>query len=117
MHPLGEITDEAIRIEFQNRGSPNAHCVLWVKGAPKFGKHPDSEVCDFIDKYISCTIPNDNEKLKELVLLVQQHKHSTYCKRNKQCCFSYPQPPSLCTYLNHILITTLVVLVKVLLSV
>ena len=51
---LGDITGEAIRIEFQNRGSPHAHCVLWVKGAPKFGKQPDSEVCDFIDKYIAC---------------------------------------------------------------
>ena len=26
-HPLGEIVDETIRIEFQNRGSPHAH---WV---------------------------------------------------------------------------------------
>ena len=75
MHPLGEITDEAIRTEFQNRGSPHAHCVLWVKGASKFGENPDGEVCNFIDKYIACNIPNDNEKLKELVLLVQQHKH------------------------------------------
>ena len=37
-HPLGEINDEAVRIEFQNRGSPHAHCVLWVKNAPKFGE-------------------------------------------------------------------------------
>ena len=101
VHPLGEITDEAIRIEFQNRGSPHAHCVLWVKGAPKFSEHPDGEVCNFIDKYIACNIPNDNEKLKELVLLVQQHKHSTYCKRNKQCRFSFPQPPSSCTLISQ----------------
>ena len=42
-----------------------------------------------------------NEKLKELVLLVQQHKHSTYCKRNKQCRFSFPQPPSSCTLISQ----------------
>ena len=58
-------------------------------------------VCDFIDKYIACNIPTDNEKLKELVLLVQQHKHSTYCKRNKQCRFSFPQPPSSCTLISQ----------------
>ncbi|XP_071953105.1 uncharacterized protein [Antedon mediterranea] len=30
-HPLGEITDYVIRIEFQARGSPHAHTLLWVK--------------------------------------------------------------------------------------
>ena len=73
----GEIVDHAIRIEFQNRGSPHAHCVLWVKNAPKFGEQPDSAVSDFIDKYIKCSIPSDEGKLKELVLSLQQHKHST----------------------------------------
>ena len=35
VHPLGEITDLVIKIEFQMRGSPHAHCLLWVKDAPK----------------------------------------------------------------------------------
>ena len=35
---LGEIADYGIRIEFQARGSPHAHCVTWVKDAPKFGQ-------------------------------------------------------------------------------
>ena len=30
-HPLG---DYGLRIEFQARGSPHAHCVIWVKNAP-----------------------------------------------------------------------------------
>ena len=29
-----------------------------------------------------------------LVLLLQQHKHSSYCKRNKKCRFNFPKPPS-----------------------
>lgn len=29
-HPLGEISDFGIGIEFQNRGSPHAHCVIWI---------------------------------------------------------------------------------------
>ena len=29
--PLGEVVDYAIRIEFQARGSPHVHCVIWVK--------------------------------------------------------------------------------------
>lgn len=33
-------------------------------------------------------------KLKELVQLLQQHKHSSYCKRHNSCRFSFPKPPS-----------------------
>ena len=52
-HPLYHITDYVIKIEFKMRGSPHAHCWLWVKDAPKFDKDPDSVVCAFIDKYIT----------------------------------------------------------------
>ena len=92
--PLGEIADYAIRIEFQARGSPHAHCVIWVKDAPKHIESPDSDVCDFIDQYVSCALPAEEGKLRELVCLLQQHKHSSYCKRNKTCRFSFPKPPS-----------------------
>ena len=50
--PLGELKDFAIRIEFSLKGSPHAHCVLWVKDLPKFGI--DNKVSDFIDQYVSC---------------------------------------------------------------
>ena len=92
--PLGEIIDYAIRIEFQARGSPHAHCVIWVKDAPKYGVDHDSKVCNFIDQYVSCKVPKEDCKLKELVLLLQRHKHSSYCKRNKKCRFNFPKPPS-----------------------
>ena len=92
--PFGEIIDYAIRIEFQARGSPHAHCVIWVKDAPEYGVDHDSEVCDFIDRYVSCKVPKEDCKLKELVLLLQKHKHSSYCKRNKKCRFHFPKPPS-----------------------
>ncbi len=32
--PLGEILEYFIRVEFQSRGSPHLHCLLWVKNAP-----------------------------------------------------------------------------------
>ena len=35
VHPLGHITDYVIKVEFQMRGSPHGHCLLWVKDAPK----------------------------------------------------------------------------------
>ena len=64
--PLGEIADYAIRIEFQARGSPHAHCVIWVKDAPEFGVDNNDDVCVFIDQYVSCKVPAEDGKLKTL---------------------------------------------------
>ena len=100
--PLGEIVDYAIRIEFQARGSPHAHCVIWVKDAPEFGVDNNDDVCDFIDQYVSCKVPAEDVKLKNLVLLLQKHKHSSYCKRNKTCRFSFPKPPSAKTLITKV---------------
>ena len=94
-HPLGHITDYVIKIEFQMRGSPHAHCLLWEKDAPKINQHSDDDVCIFIDKYITAIIPkgicerqNDVNMMKSL----QTHTHSDYCCRNKSCHFGFPKP-------------------------
>ena len=99
-NPLGEITDHVIKIEFQMRGSPHAHCLLWVKDAPKIDKDDDSVVCRFIDKYISARIPIDNEHYEHdrtLMTSLQRHSHSDYCRRGKKCRFGFPKPPSTST--------------------
>ena len=57
-----------------------------VKDAPQFEVDHSDVVCDFIDKYVSCEIPKNESKLKELVLMLQQHKHSSYCKRHNSGC-------------------------------
>ena len=80
-HPLGHIIDYVIKIEFQMRGSPHAHCLLWVKDAPKIDKDPDDVVCDFIDKYITAMIPSvttENEHHIKLMDSLQKHTHSDY---------------------------------------
>ena len=92
--PLGELQDYAIRIEFQLRGSPHAHCILWMKDSPKFGIDPDRKVCEYIDRYISCELPSEEGLLKNLVSLLQMHRHSTYCKKTGKCRFKFPHPPS-----------------------
>ncbi len=68
--------------------------MIWIKNAPRYGVDDNEDVCRFIDQYITCSIPKDEGKLKDLVLLLQQHKHSSYCKRNNVCRFSFPHPPS-----------------------
>ena len=96
-HPLGHITDYVIKIEFQMRGSPHAHCLLWVKDAPKINQHSDDDVCRFIDKYITAIIPKgicERENDVNIMKSLQTHTHSDYCHRNKSCHFGFPKPPA-----------------------
>ncbi|KAL0198839.1 hypothetical protein M9458_007379, partial [Cirrhinus mrigala] len=96
--PIGEVIDFFYRVEFQLRGSPHIHCLFWVKDALEFEKDQDQDVCDFIDKYISCKLPDPNKdpELHRIVSEVQMHSrnHSKSCKKNKKHCrFGFPKPP------------------------
>ncbi len=96
--PIGEVIDFFYRVEFQLRGSPHIHCLFWVKDAPEFEKDQDQDVCDFIDKYISCKLPDPNKdpELHRIVSEVQMHSrnHSKSCRKNKKHCrFGFPKPP------------------------
>ncbi|KAK3933134.1 Halomucin [Frankliniella fusca] len=76
-------------------GSPHAHMLVWLKNAPVF--EPDNlqsheNVCNFVDKIISCS----SEELSEKLVAMQFHKHSHTChKRNNvnQCRFNIPYYP------------------------
>ena len=103
-NPLGEITEHIEKIEFQVRGSPHAHCLLWVKDAPRVDVNTEEEVCDFVDKYICGKIPSEseeNEELRNLVMKLQTHRHSPCCRKhvNGRCRFNFPRPPSTKTIL------------------
>ena len=102
--PLDHITDYVIKIKFQMRGSPHAHCLLWVKDAPKIDKDPDDVVHVFIDKYITAVIPPvapENEHDINLMGNLQKHTHSDYCHRNKSCHFVFPKPPTTKTLISR----------------
>jgi len=34
--PIGEIADYFFRLEFQQRGSPHIHGLVWIKDAPQY---------------------------------------------------------------------------------
>ena len=98
-HPLGEISEHVEKIEFQARGSPHAHCLIWVKDAPKVDEQSDDEVCQFVDRYIHGKIPCDSEgnsDIHGLVKKLQGHAHSPYCRPhvNAKCRFNFPRPPT-----------------------
>ena len=102
-HALGHITDYMIKSEFQMRGSPHAHCLLWVKDAPKTDKDPDDVVCAFIDKYITPVISpvtSQDEHQIKLMNNLQKHTHSKYCHKNKSYCFGFPKPPATKTLIS-----------------
>ena len=94
VNPLGKVKNYMYRIEFQQRGSPHAHCVLWVDQAPR---HDDTEenVTEFIDQYVTCELPlsDDDELMHTLVSTLQRHSHSASCRKTgKSCRFHYPRP-------------------------
>ncbi|XP_062604082.1 uncharacterized protein LOC134265873, partial [Saccostrea cucullata] len=104
--PIGNVIDFFVRVEFQQRGSPHMHCLYWVENAPKFEEDGDKTVCDFIDKYITCALPaeNDDQELRKIVLGVQQHSknHSKSCrKKGTDCRFHFPRPPSERTFITR----------------
>ena len=73
--PIGKIKDWFYRVEYQQRGSPHIHMLIWLEDAPVFGVDKDEDVTLFIDKIITCQKPEDEPKLLDLVNR-QTHKHS-----------------------------------------
>ena len=98
MHPVGQVLDHNERREHQNIGAQHPHGILHVQGAPVFDKDSDDDVIEFIDKYITCAIPNEKQypELHKLVKKVQIHGHSQTCEKKKgvKCRFNFPAPPS-----------------------
>ncbi|XP_062597054.1 uncharacterized protein LOC134258504 [Saccostrea cucullata] len=103
--PIGKVSDFFQRVEFQQRGSPHMHCLYWIENAPKLDEDGEEAVCNFINKYVSCAVPSEEEDLElmNIVSAVQQHskKHSKSCKKKgTECRFNFPRPPSVCTFIN-----------------
>ena len=92
--PLGKVKDWLYRVEYQQRGSPHIHMLIWLEGAPVFGVDKDEDVVAYIDNIITCRKPDNNTELHELVCR-QTHRNSHTCRkqRGKICRFGYPQPP------------------------
>ena len=91
-HP---VEDFYYRIEYQQRGSPHAHMLLWLKDMPKFDPKDSTTfaaVENMIDCFISCSS-------KHSFAHYHHHNHTFTCykkksdKENKKCRFNIPYPP------------------------
>lgn len=69
--------------------------LLWLSDAPKYDPtdvSSEKEICDFIDKFISCS----SELIEDDLVSVQTHKHSQTCKKGNEddtCRFGIPYLP------------------------
>lgn len=90
--PLGKLTDFFYRVEFQQRGSPHIHMIVWIKNSPKYNFNTNADITAYVDQYLQCTVDDpDTGHLTDL----QIHKHSRTCRKkvDKICRFGYPLPP------------------------
>ncbi|XP_062615034.1 uncharacterized protein LOC134276764 [Saccostrea cucullata] len=89
-HPIGKVQDFFYRVEFQQRGSPHVHMIVWIENAPKYLENDNKEIVEFVDSYLKCE-RNTEDNLTEL----QVHKHSQTCKKKGKavCRFGFPLPP------------------------
>ena len=75
------------------------HAPIHVVDAPKIDENNGSEVIEFIDKYITCALPDDETypEMNKLVRKVQTHHHTTTCRKKKgvTCRFNAPWTPSM----------------------
>ncbi|XP_062590040.1 uncharacterized protein LOC134251654 [Saccostrea cucullata] len=93
-NPLGVVTDVFRRVEFQNRGSPHIHMLVWTSDAPKHKENSNEEIEAYVDKYVTCGLQENNPEMKQFVDL-QVHKHSKTCRKGGRsiCRFGFPLPP------------------------
>ena len=100
IEPIGKVLDFFYRVEFQQRGSPHIHMLIWIENAPKLEKNTEEEIIQFVDNYLTCS--TDDEEIGELVEF-QSHKHSKSCRKKGKaiCRFGFPLPPLPRTLLLH----------------
>ena len=78
---LGCVSHYFFKKEYQARGAPHYHILLWIDGAPVAGTDSNDEVLQWIQARITCRIPeeNSNPELHQLVTKYQHYKCNSYC--------------------------------------
>ena len=95
------------RIEWQLRGMPHLHGIIWLKKSSighllnsegSFDvddKSKEEDLIKFIEKWTSCSLDTGNEKLDQIVKDVNVHVHKETCKKHQtKCRFGFPRFPS-----------------------
>ena len=84
----------------------HVHGVLWIdkndessiKNSDGCSNMTDEELVEFIDKYVTCELPEEDNEMHDKVKEVQTHHHTKTCRKyDTTCRFNYPKWPSLRT--------------------
>lgn len=91
----GKISYYAIKIEFQLRGSPHAHMLLWVTPHVVLSAETIADYCSYIEDIVSANLPTDDDDLRILIEKYQIHRHTKSCrKKGSMCRFHFPKFPT-----------------------
>ena len=98
--------------EYQVRGAPHYHILLWIDDAPIAGTDEPEDVLLWIQNRITYRIPEEesNPELHQLVTKYKSHKCSGYCQRKKKvketfityCRFGFPRQTCECATLRSV---------------
>lgn len=97
--PFGtyKVVNHFYRIEFQHRGSPHVHLVLWIQDAPVYD-YEDEESVPNVTRFIDliCSTDTNDPEMEDLIKY-QYHKCTSTCKRTLNgktfCRFNAPFTP------------------------
>ena len=85
----------ALRIEFQMRGSPHLHALIWTSDCPDLTNDTKDAYIDYIDKHVQAYLPDreTDPELYDLVKTYQTHNYSKTCRKYKNvaCRFNFGQ--------------------------
>ena len=95
MQPICQILNVDDQKEFQYRGTEHMHAPIHIADAPKIYENEDSEMVEFIDKSITCVLPDETKypEMSNSVKKVQtNHYTTTWCRKKKGavCRFNSP---------------------------
>ena len=90
-NPIGKIIYYALRIEFQMRGSPHLHALIWTSDCPKLTSDNKEAYVEFIDKHVQAYLPDKETEpeLHDLVKTYQKHNLSKSCRKYKNISCSH----------------------------
>ncbi|GJX14532.1 DNA helicase [Tanacetum coccineum] len=102
MEPFGDITAVLYTIEFQKRGLPHCHSLLWVSPCSKVQQDTD------VDRYISAELPNPTHDpdgyrvISELMMHgpCDANKNASCMKDGNKCDQNFPKPYCDATYID-----------------
>ena len=90
--PIGEITDYFWRKEFATRGAIHVHWFAYVKDTLVYGEVPNSEIAEFYDEIISCSLDVPEDHKEYVQYQIHRHSKSYRVGKARSCRFGFPKP-------------------------